>query len=139
MRDAHLHLRHVRDLLRTLDPADAYNGVNCSSLSYLSFYTQRDKGEISSLCLHIRFCVSIIPPTSHCHFQVLSVKEADELLKMSLMTRGLQSTFCPALRTVPLLHCIPSETTERWDPLFGHAGCDSNHEIKPVFSYDETM
>uniref|UniRef100_A0A8C4P0E3 Clustered mitochondria protein homolog n=1 Tax=Dicentrarchus labrax TaxID=13489 RepID=A0A8C4P0E3_DICLA len=42
VRDARLHLRHVRDLLRSLDPADAYNGVNCSSLSYLSFYT-RDK------------------------------------------------------------------------------------------------
>ncbi|XP_070839589.1 clustered mitochondria protein homolog [Chaetodon trifascialis] len=43
VRDARLHLRHVRDLLRSLDPADAYNGVNCSSLSYVSFYTRRDK------------------------------------------------------------------------------------------------
>uniref|UniRef100_A0A3Q1FEA3 Clustered mitochondria protein homolog n=1 Tax=Acanthochromis polyacanthus TaxID=80966 RepID=A0A3Q1FEA3_9TELE len=42
VRDARLHLRHVRDLLRSLDPADAYNGLNCSSLSYLTFYT-RDK------------------------------------------------------------------------------------------------
>ncbi|XP_038565524.1 clustered mitochondria protein homolog [Micropterus salmoides] len=43
VRDARLHLRHVRDLLRSLDPADAYNGVNCSSLSYLSFYTRGDQ------------------------------------------------------------------------------------------------
>ncbi|XP_047462158.1 clustered mitochondria protein homolog [Mugil cephalus] len=43
VRDARLHLRHVRDLLRSLDPADAYNGVNGSSLSYLSFYTKEDK------------------------------------------------------------------------------------------------
>ncbi|XP_044079217.1 clustered mitochondria protein homolog isoform X2 [Siniperca chuatsi] len=43
VRDARLHLRHVRDLLRSLDPADAYNGVNCSSLSYLTFYTRGDK------------------------------------------------------------------------------------------------
>ncbi|XP_035812469.2 clustered mitochondria protein homolog isoform X2 [Amphiprion ocellaris] len=42
VRDARLHLTHVRDLLRSLDPADAYNGLNCSSLSYLTFYT-RDK------------------------------------------------------------------------------------------------
>uniref|UniRef100_UPI0037E941DA clustered mitochondria protein homolog n=1 Tax=Semicossyphus pulcher TaxID=241346 RepID=UPI0037E941DA len=47
VRDARLHLRHVRDLLRSLDPADAYNGVNCSSLSYLTFYTRRDKGDES--------------------------------------------------------------------------------------------
>uniref|UniRef100_A0A8C2ZJZ6 Clustered mitochondria homolog n=1 Tax=Cyclopterus lumpus TaxID=8103 RepID=A0A8C2ZJZ6_CYCLU len=43
VRDARLHLRHVRDLLRSLDPSDAYNGVNCSSLSYLTFYTKGDK------------------------------------------------------------------------------------------------
>ncbi|XP_068572202.1 clustered mitochondria protein homolog isoform X2 [Cebidichthys violaceus] len=43
VRDARLHLRHVRDLLRSLDPADAYNGVNCSSLSYLTCYTRGDK------------------------------------------------------------------------------------------------
>ncbi|KAM7374511.1 hypothetical protein PAMP_007164 [Pampus punctatissimus] len=43
VRDARLHLRHVRDLLRTLDPTDAYNGVNGSSLSYLTFYTRGDK------------------------------------------------------------------------------------------------
>ncbi|KAI3373788.1 hypothetical protein L3Q82_022368 [Scortum barcoo] len=43
VRDARLHLRHVRDLLRSLDPADAFNGVNCSSLSYLTFYTRGDK------------------------------------------------------------------------------------------------
>ncbi|XP_049448798.1 clustered mitochondria protein homolog [Epinephelus fuscoguttatus] len=43
VRDARLHLRHVRDLLRSLDPADAFNGVNCSSLSYLTFFTRGDK------------------------------------------------------------------------------------------------
>ncbi|CAB1418258.1 unnamed protein product [Pleuronectes platessa] len=43
VRDARLHLHHVCDLLRSLDPADAYNGVNGSSLSYLTFYTRGDK------------------------------------------------------------------------------------------------
>lgn len=57
VRDARLHLRHVRDLLRSLDPADAYNGVNCSSLSYLTFYTRGDKGNVPSLLPHIRFFV----------------------------------------------------------------------------------
>ncbi|XP_054482358.1 clustered mitochondria protein homolog [Anoplopoma fimbria] len=49
VRDARLHLRHVRDLLRSLDPADAYNGVNCSSLSYLAFYTRGDKDNSDSV------------------------------------------------------------------------------------------
>ncbi|KAE8287357.1 Clustered mitochondria protein-like protein [Larimichthys crocea] len=47
VRDARLHLRHVRDLLRSLDPADAYNGVNRSSLSYLTLYTRGDKNSES--------------------------------------------------------------------------------------------
>lgn len=42
MREARIHVRHVRDLLKSLDPADAYNGVECNSLSFLSAITQGD-------------------------------------------------------------------------------------------------
>uniref|UniRef100_A0A3Q3WRT1 Clu domain-containing protein n=1 Tax=Mola mola TaxID=94237 RepID=A0A3Q3WRT1_MOLML len=59
--DARLHLRHVRDLLRSLDPADAYNGVNCSSLSYLTFYTQGDKGDVPSLPVDFKPPEYILP------------------------------------------------------------------------------
>lgn len=42
MREARIHVRHVRDLLKSLDPADAYNGVDCSSLAFLNVITQGD-------------------------------------------------------------------------------------------------
>lgn len=42
MREARIHVRHVRDLLKSLDPADAYNGVECNSLSFLNTITQGD-------------------------------------------------------------------------------------------------
>ena len=42
MREARIHLRHVRDLLKSLDPSDAYNGLDCSSLSFLNVVTQGD-------------------------------------------------------------------------------------------------
>ncbi|XP_022920943.1 clustered mitochondria protein homolog isoform X2 [Onthophagus taurus] len=42
MREARIHVRHVRDLLKSLDPADAYNGVECNSLSFLNTVTQGD-------------------------------------------------------------------------------------------------
>ncbi|XP_039292453.1 clustered mitochondria protein homolog isoform X2 [Nilaparvata lugens] len=42
MREARIHVRHVRDLLKSLDPADAYNGVDCSSLCFLNVVTQGD-------------------------------------------------------------------------------------------------
>uniref|UniRef100_A0A667ZKA8 Clustered mitochondria homolog n=1 Tax=Myripristis murdjan TaxID=586833 RepID=A0A667ZKA8_9TELE len=45
VRDARIHLRHVRDLLRSLDPTDAHNGMNGSSLSYLSLYTRGEMGK----------------------------------------------------------------------------------------------
>uniref|UniRef100_A0AAG5DLN9 Clustered mitochondria protein homolog n=1 Tax=Anopheles atroparvus TaxID=41427 RepID=A0AAG5DLN9_ANOAO len=42
MREARIHVRHVRDLLKSLDPADAYNGIDCSSLTFLNTITAGD-------------------------------------------------------------------------------------------------
>lgn len=42
MREARIHVRHVRDLLKSIDPGDAYNGVECNSLSFLNTVTQGD-------------------------------------------------------------------------------------------------
>ncbi|XP_027033032.1 clustered mitochondria protein homolog isoform X2 [Tachysurus fulvidraco] len=40
VREVRLHLRHFRDLLNSLDPTDAYNGIEGSSLSFLRFFTE---------------------------------------------------------------------------------------------------
>lgn len=120
VRDARLHLRHIRDLLRSLDPADAYNGVNCSSLSYLTFYTRGEMGNIvPSLPPHIIFCPSISvtnpstfspPPSS---LQIVKVWDTGELLKRSHLIAGLQNTSSLDVRTDHLLHCSHSEMTGR--------------------------
>ncbi|XP_075417300.1 clustered mitochondria protein homolog isoform X2 [Tenrec ecaudatus] len=44
VREARIHVRHVRDLLKSLDPSDAFNGVDCNSLSFLSVFTD-DSGK----------------------------------------------------------------------------------------------
>jgi len=36
MREARIHVRHVRDLLKSIELSDAYNGVDCASLSFLN-------------------------------------------------------------------------------------------------------
>ena len=36
VREARIHVRHVRDLLKSADNADAYSGVDCASLSFLN-------------------------------------------------------------------------------------------------------
>lgn len=42
MREAKIHLRHVRDLIKSLDYNDAYNGLDCHSLSFLCTITNGD-------------------------------------------------------------------------------------------------
>ncbi|XP_018325241.1 clustered mitochondria protein homolog isoform X2 [Agrilus planipennis] len=42
MREARIHVRHIRDLLKSLDTADAYNGIECNSLTFLNTITQGD-------------------------------------------------------------------------------------------------
>ncbi|XP_063595519.1 clustered mitochondria protein homolog [Penaeus indicus] len=42
VREARIHVRHVRDLLKSLDPIDALNGVDCASLSFLNTVTHGD-------------------------------------------------------------------------------------------------
>uniref|UniRef100_H2Y5E6 Clu domain-containing protein n=1 Tax=Ciona savignyi TaxID=51511 RepID=H2Y5E6_CIOSA len=42
VREARLHVRHVRELLHSVDYVDAYNGADCSSLSYVNIITDGD-------------------------------------------------------------------------------------------------
>ncbi|CAH2096174.1 unnamed protein product [Euphydryas editha] len=42
MREARIHVRHVRDLLKSIDYVDAYAGQECSSLAFLNVITQGD-------------------------------------------------------------------------------------------------
>lgn len=52
MREARIHVRHVRDLLKSIDYTDAYAGQECSSLAFLNVITQGDiLGKIVSLFL----------------------------------------------------------------------------------------
>jgi len=50
MREARIHVRHVRDILKSLEMADAYNGVDCNSLSFLNVVTQGNKFDITFNC-----------------------------------------------------------------------------------------
>jgi len=52
MREARIHVRHVRDILKSLEMADAYNGVDCNSLSFLNVVTQGDKFNMNLICLN---------------------------------------------------------------------------------------
>lgn len=42
VREVRLHVRHVNDLIHSIDPIDNFNGVNCNSLSYVNDITNGD-------------------------------------------------------------------------------------------------
>lgn len=42
VREVRLHVRHVNDLIHSIDPIDSFNGVNCNSLSYVNDITNGD-------------------------------------------------------------------------------------------------
>lgn len=42
VREARIHIRHIRDLLKALDMSDSYNGIECNSLSFVNIIAQND-------------------------------------------------------------------------------------------------
>lgn len=42
MRESRIHIRHIRDLLKSIDMSDSYNGIDCSSLTFLHAITDGD-------------------------------------------------------------------------------------------------
>uniref|UniRef100_A0A1B6E4P9 Clustered mitochondria protein homolog n=1 Tax=Clastoptera arizonana TaxID=38151 RepID=A0A1B6E4P9_9HEMI len=101
MREARIHVRHVRDLLKSLDPADAYNGVDCSSLCFLNVVTQ---GDILEKKKSRAESVDCTPPD----FIMPSTKERP-LLPLQPLAKEQKSP-----------QCIKVLTTSGWNPPPGY-------------------
>lgn len=69
MREARIHVRHVRDLLKSIDYVDAYAGQECSSLAFLNVITQ---GDILGLLLLLFFSFKFIQITETFSQKMLS-------------------------------------------------------------------
>ncbi|KAG7224622.1 hypothetical protein INR49_011375 [Caranx melampygus] len=106
VRDARLHLRHVCDLLRSLDLTDAYNGMNGSSLSYLTFYTRgdRDYESVAKKRATEKECVDCSPP---------------EFILPGCKERPL-SPLQPIRDDWKPLQCLRVLTTSSWNPPPGN-------------------
>lgn len=83
VREARIHVRHVRDLLKSLDPVDAYNGIECNSLSFLATVAQGDVlGQSLSPALCV--CFSLRPTLSlRSLFTEQSMKELGKSITLS--------------------------------------------------------
>lgn len=98
MREARIHVRHVRDLLKSMDPADAYNGVDCTSLSFLHTISQ---GDISEKKKTRPDSVDCTPP------EYIMPAEANETPLLPLQ---------PGIKNNKLPQAIKILTTSAWNP-----------------------
>ncbi|XP_028155522.2 clustered mitochondria protein homolog isoform X1 [Diabrotica virgifera virgifera] len=101
MREARIHVRHVRDLLKSLDPADAYNGVECNSLSFLNTITQGDILEKKKMRPESVDCT---PP---------------DYIMPDSKERSL-TALQPQIKEQKSPQCIKVLTTSAWNPPPGH-------------------
>ncbi|XP_011307260.1 clustered mitochondria protein homolog [Fopius arisanus] len=101
MREARIHVRHVRDLLKSVDPADAYNGVECSSLSFLNVVTN---GDILEKKKTRADAVDCTPPD-------YIIPGAKERPLLPLQPQAKEQK-CPP--------CLKVLTTSGWNPPPGH-------------------
>nr|XP_027202983.1 clustered mitochondria protein homolog [Dermatophagoides pteronyssinus] len=63
VREARIHVRHVRDLLKSLDMSDSYNGVDCNSLSFMNIIAQNDLSDIKKTNKSLRSdLLDCLPP-----------------------------------------------------------------------------
>jgi protein TIF31 len=101
MREARIHVRHVRDLLKSLDPADAYNGTECSSLSFLNTVTQGDILEKKKMRPESVDCT---PP---------------DYIMPDSKDRPL-TALQPQLKDQKVAQCVKVLTTSAWNPPPGY-------------------
>ena len=109
MREARIHVRHVRDLLKSVEPIDAYNGVDCASLSFLNTVCG---GDIMEKKRARPDPVDCTPPDYVLPASTSSSTPGREVPVLPLH---------PATRDQPVkYHCIKVLTPSGWNPPPGH-------------------
>ncbi|CAG9824450.1 unnamed protein product [Phaedon cochleariae] len=101
MREARIHVRHIRDLLKSLDPSDAYNGLECSSLSFLNTVTQGDILEKKKMR----------PESVDCTPPDYIMPDSKERPLTALQ---------PQMKDQKMPQCVKVLTTSAWNPPPGH-------------------
>ncbi|KAK1788065.1 hypothetical protein P4O66_016542, partial [Electrophorus voltai] len=106
VREVRIHLRHIRDLLKSMDPTDAYNGMEGSSLTFLRFFSEEHIEESSRVSkrgdeLKLFNCSPpeyILPGAKEC------------------LLRPLQ----PQTKNLKPTECLKVLTTSNWNPPPGN-------------------
>ena len=84
-------MRHIRDLLKSLDPSDAFNGVDCNSLSFLSVFTEGDLGGTGQK--GFSGAVSVFVPLTPCFVKTQHNDQQSHVIQECRGTLGALSPF----------------------------------------------
>lgn len=102
IREARIHMRHIRDLLKSVDLSDAFLGTDGASLSYLSSVCQGDILEKKRNTK--QECVDCTPPE-----YVIPQSEERPILPLHVNAKNLIK-----------IPCLKMLTTSGWNPPPGH-------------------
>ena len=104
MREARIHVRHVRDLLKSIDPSDSYNGVDCASLCFLN-----------------TVCAGDVMEKKRARPESVDCTPPDFILPGAGGGALPLAVLHPATREVPAkLTCLKVVTPSGWNPPPGH-------------------
>ncbi|CAF0764388.1 unnamed protein product [Brachionus calyciflorus] len=97
VREVRLHVRHVNDLIHSIDPIDNFNAVNCNSLTYLNDITNGDLTDKKNMKSDL----------SDCHPQDFIMPNAKEVAITAVHLNGIK-TRQPS--------CLKQLTFSGWNP-----------------------
>ncbi|XP_078083503.1 clustered mitochondria protein homolog [Mustelus asterias] len=112
VREVKIHIRHIRDLLKSLDPAVAYNGIECNSPSFLTSISEGDIGDIATTGKRKKRSCSDQP------LEIIDCSPPEYILPGS-KDRPLSFLQPPTTDNKPL-QCLKSLTASGWNPPPGN-------------------
>ncbi|XP_038635585.1 clustered mitochondria protein homolog isoform X1 [Scyliorhinus canicula] len=112
LREVKIHIRHIWDLLKSLDLADAYNGIECNSPSFLTSVFEGDIGDIYTTGKRKRRSCSDQP------LETIDCSPPEYVLPGS-KDRPL-SLLQPLTTDNKPLQCLKSLTVSGWNPPPGN-------------------
>lgn len=95
-------MRHIRDLLKSLDPSDAFNGVDCNSLSFLSVFTEGDLGGMGQKSFS--GVVSVFIPLTPCFVKTCRSDQLSHIIQECRDTLG--ALLCSSLNNYRRRECF---------------------------------
>ena len=115
VREARIHVRHVRDLLKSADNSDAYSGVDCASLSFLNTVCHGDGTGIQERRKNNSATGGGVPSGNGTAIDCTP----PEFLLPSSIERPILPLH-PTHKESTKLNCLKVLTTSGWNPPPGH-------------------